>query len=246
MSDERSAFPGCFPVLLCGVFFSGVVGCTPQVPSNRPEAEVRDTSVDIAPGESAKVIKVLKGDELLLEKEGREARARILGIHCFEGVLDDPTVMRWGATSAAFLKDLVLGKEVVLDYGLARRDAHGRLLVYLEQEGKDVARSLLEAGVATVYTEFPFGREKAYFEAEAVAREAKKELWSDAHARPLLFGLRKQWASFRDYHSDGHIADPVLQDKELEAERNRQILEASSQPPGDRRGAAKPIEGQTR
>lgn len=124
------------------------------------------------PATSASVSRVIDGDTLIVEAS---TRVRVLGI------IDTPEEGRDGqpaqcgareATAAA--RALLDGQNVDLipDASQADSDAYGRLLRYVElEDGRDLARQLLSAGHATVYT--PAGtiaRQDAYEAAEEAGR----------------------------------------------------------------------------
>ena len=51
------------------------------------------------------------------------------------------------------------------------KDVHGRYLAYLELEGVDLGKRMVEEGVSMVYTEYDFAREGDYLTAEWMASE---------------------------------------------------------------------------
>jgi endonuclease YncB( thermonuclease family) len=150
-------------------------------------------------GDVVLVRKVVKGDEIRVEKAGREARVRLIGIYAFSAVINDPQIKALSAGGESALDGLAMGAKVklVLDPGTPRQDSTGRYLAYLDKDGVDVARHLLEDGWVVAYTEFPFGREAEYLAAEGQARASAKNIWGLKSAANLVDGLKREWGSAR-------------------------------------------------
>jgi endonuclease YncB( thermonuclease family) len=133
----------------------------------------RDAGLDrLAAGEHGRVVEVVSGNTLRLD-DGLDVR--LAGIEAPRA--DDP----FGPQSLAALRALAQGREVELLYGGRRRDNYGRALaqVRLAKDGPWLQRRLLEQGDARVHT-WPDNRALAavMLEAEAVARNAGRGLWS--------------------------------------------------------------------
>jgi endonuclease YncB( thermonuclease family) len=126
----------------------------------------------LAAGERGKVISVASGDELVLDN-GLDVR--LSGIEA--PWMDEPG----GAGSQADLSRRVLGRQVQLFYGGARRDPRGRALAQVRLvDGRTwVEAALLRDGWARVRT-FADNRAlaAAMFDDEAQARKARRGLWA--------------------------------------------------------------------
>ncbi len=171
----------------------------------------RGTGVaELRNGEVVEVTSVVKGDEVTVTTGVGEARVRLLGIQAFSAVITDPQVQALSAGSIAAFKDLVGRARVKVVFDTPVQDASGRYLAYLEKEGVDLNRRLVDEGWAVVYTEYPFAREGDYFAAEARARAERRNIWVLAPAADAVLGLRKQWAAARRAGARPMIADPLL------------------------------------
>ena len=126
----------------------------------------------LAAGERGKVVSVASGDELVLDNG---LSVRLSGIET--PWMDEPG----GAGSQADLSRLVLGRQVQLFYGGARRDPRGRALAQVRLvDGRTwVEGALLRDGWARVRT-FADNRALAatMFDDEARARKARRGLWA--------------------------------------------------------------------
>jgi endonuclease YncB( thermonuclease family) len=169
-----------------------------------PKRELEPVA-EIATGDTVDVVDVVKGDELVVKKGKREAHIRLLGVHAFDAVMDDPVIDRLRLPVLEHVK-AVKGKKVQVTLGKTSKDPHGRYLAYVGHDGHQLNRDLIAEGFVLVYTEYPFAREKDYLAAEAEARAAKKGIWADSVALKTLVGLRKLWREARA----GAVDDPLL------------------------------------
>jgi endonuclease YncB( thermonuclease family) len=126
----------------------------------------------LAAGETGRVASVKSGDEVVL---ANGLDVRVTGIQA--PWPDEPG----GAQARDALAALVLGRDVQLFYGGARRDSHGRALaqVRIVDGRRWVEGAMLSEGWARVRT---FGDNRALaqpmLDAEADARAARRGLWA--------------------------------------------------------------------
>jgi micrococcal nuclease len=106
-------------------------------------------------------------------RRGRSARVRMIGIDA-PGIPDD-----FSDASGDTLRELLLGKEVRLEFDGAREDAYDRLLAYVFQNGRDIGAQMIASGNARAVTEFPFGRLLEYAAIEDYARERRVGIWME-------------------------------------------------------------------
>lgn len=169
---------------------------------------------ELAEGDEVTVVEVVKGDEIVVKKGEGTATVRILGVHCFDEVIDDPQMARFRDAAREYLVASVLRKSATISLATPPKDSHGRYLAYVtagtKEAAQDVGASLIYEGLGTVYTEYGFERESAYLSLEAEARRAGKGLWGLAASSKLVVGLRDQWAAFRKKRDGGAPPDPLL------------------------------------
>lgn len=132
-----------------------------------------------------RIARVVDGDTVVLL--GSHEHVRYLGIDTPEA--GEPFYYVAGKVN----RDLVLGRDVYLEFGQQRRDAYGRLLAYLWVEREDewilVNEELLRKGVARLYVFWP--KEEKYYDrflrAVTLAQVEKRALWSK-YKQPLALG----------------------------------------------------------
>lgn len=132
----------------------------------------------------AKVVYVYDGDTF---RTGRGEKVRLLGINAPEVAHNTEPGQVFGRQARTRLTQLLQGKTVRLRADRDTRDNYGRLLaqVWL-RDGSWINALLLREGLAHVYTFAPnFHWAEALLEAEAVARKARKGIWSSKRFRVL-------------------------------------------------------------
>jgi micrococcal nuclease len=130
------------------------------------------------------VVKVVDGDTINLEdpENPKPERVRLIGIDAPE-TRKSPgkEVHPFGKVSTAYLKELLAGGEVRLEYDITRKDRYGRTLAYVYlPDGTFVNARMIEEGYATIMTIQPNSKHAdLFYELQKQAQEAKKGIWSD-------------------------------------------------------------------
>ena len=145
----------------------------------------------VAKVEQAAVGKVIDGDTLEARVSGRNVRVRLLGIDAMDSHngekrdeqarshrLPPEQVEALSAQAAAALRKATEGGRIDLvhESGSRQLDDFGRVLAYVEVEGRDVAEELLSAGLAEARRE-PHPRSSHYRDLEKQARSARGGIW---------------------------------------------------------------------
>lgn len=142
-----------------------------------------ETDDDRCGPREAVVDRVIDGDTVVLTTG---ERVRYLGIDTPEitGGKDEC----YGAEAAGLNRQLVDGKRISLEYDVECEDRYGRLLAWIEVEGRDVNGLLVERGLACVLIIPPNGQDR---------REDLEHL--EARARAGLVGM---WGSCEEVSCD--------------------------------------------
>ncbi|WP_233203884.1 lamin tail domain-containing protein [Halegenticoccus soli] len=159
-----------------------------------------DASSDEAPPSSgadarrATVVEVVDGDTLKLRfADGTRETARLLGVDTpetygendpeeFEGVPNTDAGERClrerGEAATAFARERLLGEEATISYdeNEGKRGYYGRLLVYVEHDGRSFNYRLVDEGYARVY-DSQFEERDRFYAAEAKAQERGAGVW---------------------------------------------------------------------
>jgi endonuclease YncB( thermonuclease family) len=143
------------------------------------------------------VVEIVKGDEIIVEKGNTRFNVRMLGIDAFRKLLMNEEIVGMHQKAKNFLKKEILNKKVKVVFGEPIQDEHKRFLAYVEEQGQDINRLLIEEGYAMIYNRFSFGRELSYIEAEKTAKNNKKNIWAIERLVNLTSERRRVWAEDR-------------------------------------------------
>lgn len=166
---------------------------------------------EIADGETALVVLILNGDELVVEKDGRRAKLRMLGIKSFDPVVNEREITAYGDASVRFLSQWVLDKEIRLEFDTPITDDHGRYLAYVYLGDIEINRRMIAEGVSMAYTEFATARERDYLMAELQPRKTRIGIWGGRKAFARILGLRREWSNAREARGQSPV-DPLLEE----------------------------------
>ncbi|MBI2421046.1 MAG: thermonuclease family protein [Candidatus Levybacteria bacterium] len=128
------------------------------------------------------VVKVIDGDTLDVEMDGRKETLRLIGIDTPETVDPRKSVQCFGKEASEFTRNMLLGKFVLLeaDPTQGERDKYGRLLRYVFLEDDNFNEILIREGFAHEYTySLSYKYQKEFKDAQNFAQENKKGLWAD-------------------------------------------------------------------
>ena len=124
------------------------------------------------------VVEVVDGDTIEVALGRRVETVRLLGVDTPEVVHPDRPVECFGPEASAFTKEQLTGRSVHLETDVVERDPYGRLLAYVEIDGRRFNDELLRRGYATLLVIPPNGRHgRTMLDAEMEARRAGRGLW---------------------------------------------------------------------
>ena len=134
---------------------------------------------------SARVVAVVDGDTIDVTWAGRRERVRLLGVDTPETVDPHRPIGCYGPEASAFTHRRLLGRAVRLRFDRQRRDRYGRLLAYVELDGRRFNDELLTGGYGRLLVIPPNGSHgRAMLDEELAARSAGRGLWGACPARP--------------------------------------------------------------
>ena len=144
---------------------------------------------------SAKVLKIIDGDTLVVRLVGHKERLRLIGIDCPESTVNEKTrqdsaktgadirqITAMGRQATKFVRSLVgAGDFVGLEFDAQQRDKYGRLLAYVYlPDGRMLNEVIAQEGYAHLLTYPPNVRYTERFRvAVQEALEHKRGLWGN-------------------------------------------------------------------
>lgn len=131
--------------------------------------------------QNLKVIRVVDGDTLELEKDSVKYKVRLIGVNTPESVhIDKSKNTKEGKIASEFTKSKLEGKEVELEFDVNPYDKYGRLLAYVYIDGVSFNEILLEEGYAkTMFIAPNVKYKELYRQIEEKARKEKKGIWKN-------------------------------------------------------------------
>lgn len=125
-----------------------------------------------------KVTRVVDGDTIIVNLNGKQERVRLIGVDTPETVDPRRPVQYFGKEASNFTKKMLSGKQVRLEYDWNKRDKYNRLLAYVYlPDGAFFNAELIKQGYAHAYTRFPFKYLEEFRKYEREARENSRGLW---------------------------------------------------------------------
>ncbi len=136
------------------------------------------------------VVRVVDGDTVILNIDGKKTRVRLIGIDTPESVaLDKSRNIKQGKIASEYTKQLLENKKVRLEYDDEKQDVYDRKLGYLFLDDEFINEKLLKEGMAKLYTKTTNQKySERLKKAEQYAKDNKKGFWKDFYVNdPNLY-----------------------------------------------------------
>jgi len=149
-----------------------------------------------------KVIRVVDGDTIVVNYQGKHEKIRLLWVNTPESVHPDKKQnIPMGKVASDYAKKKLTGKYVDLEFeGSRRRGHYGRLLAYVIVDGKNFNLDLVGQGLSPYYTKY--GRSQKYNHefrsAEKLARRQGLNIWGDPELTQKYLRLKSKWGSHNE------------------------------------------------
>lgn len=130
----------------------------------------------VSDASAQRVRKVIDGDTITVSGVGV---VRLIGVDAPEKVSSYRQAEAFGNQATTFMRALVEGQIVRLEYDGNRRDQYHRTLAYVFlADGTLANEAIIRAGLAEVYRRFQFRLKGRLFAAERDARAAHRGMWA--------------------------------------------------------------------
>jgi micrococcal nuclease len=147
-----------------------------KIENEKTPLQTNESEKQTIKGDKAKVTRVIDGDTIEIETG---EKVRYIGIDAPETNSPSKPIQCFGAQSKEKNKELVLGKEVILEKDVSEKDKYRRLLRYVWVDDILINELLVREGYAQSSTYPPDVKyQEKFLEAQRKAREENKGLWS--------------------------------------------------------------------
>lgn len=176
---------------LCVITLTDRVEQLENIVNSHQESSLLSQSTSLVPervappdGSQHKVLNVVDGDTITIETAEGSLPVRIIGIDTPETVHPFKPVEFGGPEASDRAKELLEGQVVTIHYDPdpkhGKWGTYERLLVYLDlPDGRDFGLVMIQEGFARAYPKYSFSRQKAYLEAEQIAKQSKLGIWAE-------------------------------------------------------------------
>jgi micrococcal nuclease len=145
----------------------------------RQEASQKEKKEQEQYGNLATVTRVIDGDTIEINMDGKIETVRLLLIDTPETVHPNEPVQPFGPEATQFVKNNLEGKEVRVKVGIEERDNYDRLLAYIYTDGETIQEKLLREGLArTAYLYNDLTLLDKFHEVQQVAIDSGIGVWS--------------------------------------------------------------------
>ncbi|MBN2307237.1 lamin tail domain-containing protein [Candidatus Peregrinibacteria bacterium] len=137
-------------------------------------------------GMEVKVVRVIDGDTFVIDLNEKQFTVRMIGIDTPETVHPFKPIEYYGRQAADFLKSILSGQWVTLEFDANKIDKYGRVLAYVYWGDEMINERILKEGYGYAYTRFPFQFLKEFLALEAEARQAGIGLWENQKVESII------------------------------------------------------------
>ncbi len=144
-----------------------------------------------------KVTRVVDGDTIVINYNGKYEKVRLLCVNTPESVHPDKKQnIPMGKVASKYAQTKLTGKYVNLKFEIDRlRGNYGRLLAYVFVDGQNFNLDLVRQGFSPYYTKY--GKSEKYDAefraAEKQARKEKLNIWGDPELTKKYLRLKSKW-----------------------------------------------------
>lgn len=187
--------------LACLVLIIASCGTSPATPPPSEPTGSPPPPVPPVLTTEAKVIRVIDGDTIEVDIDGKSYKVRYIGIDTPETVHPTRGEEPYGREACAKNRELVEGKVVRLEKDVSETDKYGRLLRYVWVGDLLVNAELVRLGYAQVTTYPPDVKyQDLFLKLQREAREAGRGLWGAGSTPPPSVGKYVGSIKSNKYH----------------------------------------------
>ena len=154
----------------------------------------------LASADKYRVIRVVDGDTIVVDYNGKYEKVRLLCVNTPESVhRDKKQNIPMGKVASNYTKERLKGKYVDLEFEGPFRGRYGRLLAYVLVHGQNFNVELVSQGLSPYYTKYGLSQkyDQDFRAAEKNARKHKLNIWGDPGLAQKYLRLKSKWGQHR-------------------------------------------------
>lgn len=187
MERATTIFWSLIIVLLASSLFFGVS-------AEKQRRSVQSGSGKIDTGDLVKLVKVIDGDTIQVQREGdKPVAVRLIGIKSFNAKVEKDVVTPFGQAAVEALQRAMTDRLVRVSLNSTPKDKHGRYLATLFADDQDIAQGLIRQGLVLVYTVYPFPSMQLYLQEQEQAKAGRRGLWASAAVTERALAMISEW-----------------------------------------------------
>jgi micrococcal nuclease len=166
--------------------------------------------VTVSSAAQHKVIRVVDGDTIVVDYQGKHEKVRLLCVNTPESVHPDKKQnIPMGKVASNYAKERLTGKYVDLEFEGRRRGNYGRLLAYVIVDGDNFNLELVREGLSPYYTKYGLSQkyDKEFREAERYARNHNLNIWGDPELTQKYLRLKSKWGQYRSQETSPPVKE---------------------------------------
>lgn len=126
-----------------------------------------------------KVLRVVDGDTIIVDKDGKQEKVRMIGVDTPETVKPNTPVQPYGKEASDFTKRHLTNQKVRLEYDKQEKDRYGRTLAYVWLGKEMFNEKLAKEGLARAKFYRPnYKYQERIEQAQKEAQKLQKNIWS--------------------------------------------------------------------
>ncbi len=175
------------------------------------------------------VNEVVDGDTFKMTFEGKPFTVRLLGVDTPETVHPFKPVEFYGKQASDYLKNLLMGKQVRLNFDENKLDAYGRVLAYVYSDDLFVNAEVVKQGYGYAYTRYPFQSLTDFVAYQAEAKAAGRGLWENPEvAAEIEKTIQEGLAKPEELGQNGALVDLEDDPETIKVEQDSHTEEAKT------------------
>jgi micrococcal nuclease len=146
-----------------------------------------------------KVTRVVDGDTIVIDYQGKHEKVRFLCINTPESVHPDAKQnIPMGKVASDYTKSRLTGEYIDLEFEGPIRDRYGRLLAYVFVDGDNFNLELVRHGLSPYYAKYGFSKKyhEEFKNAERSARNQNLNIWGDPSLTQKYLRLKSKWGQY--------------------------------------------------